>query len=129
MNANELMIGDWVLYSGAPIQINEILHYGINGDWDGSECYGVCEYNELRPIPITPKILEKNGFERYFEGYYKNPKELHINFLDNTERWYIYGDHEDYIHENIIASFYMVHELQHILRILGYNELANNFKI
>lgn len=41
MRADELMIGDWVLDTGGvPFQVKELLEDGINGEWDGGECYG-----------------------------------------------------------------------------------------
>lgn len=79
MKANELMIGDWVQivepckYAGAIGRIkklidhkddenayfkvflqNNTIHIGIED---------ICS-DDIRPIPLTPEILEKNGFEK-----------------------------------------------------------------
>lgn len=53
------MIGDWVLDKyGNLIQVQEILTDGINGEWDGCECYGVeAVYDDIKPIPIDEDIL------------------------------------------------------------------------
>ncbi len=60
MKANELMIGDWVIcnhYLDKPFYNRFGLGDFIKGDYD------FCE-----PIPITPEILEKNGFKLKEEG-------------------------------------------------------------
>lgn len=84
---------------------------------------------EVKPIPLTPEILEKNGFETKF-GYSKYNDEddfflitwneishhLRIRTFDNDCA--LDKDHIDY-----------VHELQHALRLCGLNDLADNFKV
>ena len=72
MKADELMIGDWVLDKhGDSIQVREILEDGINGEWDGGECYGVeAHIDEIEPIPIDLDILEKKRMERRCRGKY-----------------------------------------------------------
>lgn len=50
MNATELMLGDLVMVSGKPMHVTfAMMHAGI----------------EVKPIPLTPEILEKNGFEMH----------------------------------------------------------------
>ena len=67
MKANELMIGDWVLYDEQPYQIRQLGIFGENRDGDDypAVCVGkpngmgfILEYNEIDPIPLTPEILE-----------------------------------------------------------------------
>ena len=64
MKATDLMIGDWVQYTcGNPIQVKELLEDGLNIEHDYAECYGVeAYYDDIKPITLTPEILEKNGF-------------------------------------------------------------------
>mgnify|MGYP006874341684 FL=1 len=132
MKASELMLGDWVEFEtpttefryGKVIGISE--HYVTIGTLNDNVCV---EIDKVGQIPITSNILKKNEFEKYFAGYYKNPKELHISCDENQEHWYISDSHEQYIHGDSVASFSAVHELQNILRILGFNDLADNFKI
>lgn len=90
MEANELMIGDWVCYSEPNNYYTKVEE--IRCTSDGEEYYIRChrdskdtfleqlKYEDfsvdiLHPIPLTPKILEKNGFEKYnlrwFEGQHK----------------------------------------------------------
>lgn len=56
MKANEFMLDDWVIApSGNPIRVYSLGKNGIG--------LGVAHtYRNLQPIPITPEILEKNGF-------------------------------------------------------------------
>ena len=71
------MIGDWVIRNGVP---NEPMRlYNMNAsrgiaylDQDGR---GVAElFENLEPIPLSPEILERNGFEPIrqdaYEPYY-----------------------------------------------------------
>ena len=120
MRADELMIGDWVLNScGNPIQVKELLEDGINGEWDGGECYGVEAYiDDIEPIPIDLDILEKNGWKggageniRFKSPYILVKKNDVWNMLYNGTR---------------IAEIRYVHELQNIMRMTGYQ---GEFKI
>ena len=114
MKADELMIGDWVQDSfGNPIQVKELLEDGINGEWDGGECYGLAElYDDIKPIPIDEDILEKNGWKggageniRFKSPYILVKKNDVWNMLYNTTK---------------IAEILYVHELQNIMRMTGY---------
>lgn len=51
MNANELRIGNWVIFE------KEIYRFSIY-DFENSN------YQIVHPIPLTPEILEKCGFEK-----------------------------------------------------------------
>ena len=75
------------------------------------------------PIPVTPEILEKNGWEE-------------------TEYWHEYKDGNTIIQCSLpdmrgiingveIEHFKCeyVHQLQHLLRLCGLDELADNFKV
>lgn len=113
MRADELMIGDWVLNTfGNPIQVKELLEDGINGEWDGGECYGVeAVYDDIKPIPIDEDILEKNGWVGAGENMFvKQP--YRITKADKV--WGVaYG-------LAYIAEIRYVHELQNIMRMTGY---------
>lgn len=113
MKANELMIGDWVLNScGNPIQVKELLEDGINGDWDGGECYGLAElYDDIKPIPIDEDILEKNGWVGAGDNMFvKQPYRI-------TKADKVWGVA---IGLAYVAEIRFVHELQNIMRITGY---------
>lgn len=51
MKAEDLMRGDWVYLFGAPCRIKDIVDDGV-----------INYEKDVTPIPLTPEILEKNGF-------------------------------------------------------------------
>lgn len=78
MKAEELMIGDWVLAEGKPLQVTNISVLG--GDiicvmspfmsYDTAYASnivalskGAKDINKIEPIPLTEEILKKNGFK------------------------------------------------------------------
>lgn len=64
MNTNELMLGDWVAFrQDYPDRVSGISADGysvnlVNDNWVLAD--------DIRPIPLTQEILEKNGFK--FDG-------------------------------------------------------------
>lgn len=132
MKANELMIGDWVLNRKKftdvkPIRLTQV-DFCL---WKADGTYAK-DYIECDPIPLTPEILEKNGF-----AYNANTAdyEFKISAGDGTTRvgltcrdcgywdlriWVIskFMDDED-IEITISSRALKVHELQHALRLCG----------
>ena len=108
------MIGDWVYNS----------YHKKNIKWNYSEMFcpnGIPVIGrDLEPVPLTPEILEKNGW--WFDT---EDKWLHdeVNFI--IEKWN--GRFQCYDINQIKLD--SVHELQHALRLCGLNELADNFKV
>ena len=104
MKVTELMIGDWVMKDETPTQVTSISsHYGIIEGVIGDESVGI-SVNDTKPIFITTEILEKNKFS--------SAEVAQIIFLSL---------------KGIKLTY--VHELQHALRLVGLNDLADNFKI
>lgn len=70
-------------------------------------------YDTIEAIPITEEILKKNNITKanytFYDGY---------NFEFQNKRNVI-----------SIGSIWFVHELQHALRLIGLNEMADNFII
>ena len=146
MKPEELMIGDWVCYSKANkyyTRVNEIRHTeaplddqwyieGMRSDNDkinpnALEYFAV---EMLSPVPLTPEILKKNGFE-----YYDNPvKVLMTNTinghyveirLDRKEIaiWYDYDKNNDSVYSDCLFPLpYWLHDFQHALRLCGINK-------
>ena len=90
MKANELMIGDWVIFGDEPLKVQHIYNNGYDDIVaeiveDGTNEYGV--YEEIKdvpvvycsPIPLTPEILEKNGWKRR-EVFMDMKADENINF-------------------------------------------------
>lgn len=135
MNASELSVGDWVrsyaLNGTKMIKVQSIevededtFIYENNGIY-----HQLCNLN---PIELSEYMLELNGFTKRGEGDYY----LHVDggslgvffvtdfitkvsFLNNHFQWsdiYLYGAVQ-------------VHQLQHVLRVFGLFELAENFNV
>ena len=77
----------------------------------------------IRPIPITPEMLEKNGWkETEYCHEYRDIKNTIQCCLP-----YMIGRINGVEIENFKCEY--VHQYQHLLRLCGLNELADNFKV
>lgn len=86
----------------------------------------------LEPIPLTAEILEKNGFKHCATeedcDYFDNREGDLYYCLNRTADGYM--SCIDVTHSFTISGLIKyVHELQHILRLCGLDELADNLKI
>lgn len=115
-NASDLMIGDWVVYNGDVEYIDPIRIEGMDIATDmlitsDREDVG---FDGVEPIPLTTKILEKNGWEKRPTGYvfYTDGKRY-----DNS-LWYIFGS-STFVVNTAEFQIKYVHELQHALRLCG----------
>ena len=132
MLCKELQYGDWVSAGGRlPMQITNVGEDYADATWEGNEG-DPWEFddkdNQPQPIPLTPEILEKNGFikvnsQRYDYGYPDtdcyvkvNPKKnmIHVNGRNANSNLY---------------SHSFVHQIQQALRLCGLNKIADNFKL
>ena len=133
MKATELMIGDWVCLKDDtkcefPLKVDGVLTDDISLEGEGF-LGGVDGL--IRPIPITPEILEKNGF--VFDSDFWTIADPRYNNV----RMVTYYSTDDYVADAFLGHWAFdenyaidyVHELQHALRLCGLNELADNFKI
>jgi len=66
MVAKELRIGNWVKDNkGSFIPVEDITEKGINIEWYHELTCEAWDYDDLYPIPLTPEILHKAGFEKH----------------------------------------------------------------
>ena len=143
MNANELMIGDYVydLYGNKAI-VRKLDAYNEHAKASGvcieliegsEEGKTFCLYGQIEPIRITPEILEKNGFVLR-EGctsawdWHSNDYSVHVS--GNNEqvpmnitiyvpsRWSPHGSSR--LLDDLSVSY--IHKLQHALRLAGINK-------
>jgi len=144
MKAGELMVGDWVNYrpgwideeTGKPeYECGEGFPIKITCIYDGLAQYDdmlpdgtintieVADY-ELSGIPITPEILENNGFTYVGKKVWQwEEKPFWVWWEEETHHLGIEIDNSSYDEEKsktimIIVQNY-VHELQHALRLCG----------
>ena len=97
MKPNELVIGDWVRCGKRYMKVTQLA--------EDMDC------DDIDPIPITPEILEKNGFV-------KESRENHGNNLKYcilTDGLWIDISGENFFE----GKLEYVHQLQHALRLCG----------
>ena len=152
MKANELMIGDWVCLKDDtkcefPLKVDGVLTDDISLEGEGF-LGGVDGL--IRPIPITPEILEKNGW--HFD-LTPNEKDLNECCGMSIDKHWCYADtnidislffpitgvemgrldvnnhHLKRYLEFVLRDTLYVHEMQNALRLCGLNEIADNFKV
>ena len=115
------MIGDWVQ---VPSLIDNVEHYDAwcrvkqlrDCDLDVFGFKGV-KYDEIVPIPLTPEILEKNGWTN--DHFSIQRQEW---WLDRTKFPIVRYSTNDALHHNAIVLEY-VHELQHALKLHRINKI------
>lgn len=141
MTAKELMIGDFVYIYAFPNDNPKQEDYrcaritGINSDEGDDNPIPFCEgrmldtngifsrpIDTIEPIPLTEEILKVNGFIVNTQQAYLIDGIFLDTGLDGNAYWWQIG------HCPICAINY-VHELQHALRLGGFYDLADNFKI
>ena len=125
MKATELMIGDWVCLKDDtkcefPLKVDGVLTDDISLEGEGF-LGGVDGL--IRPIPITPKMLVRNGWKeaQYWHEYQDGKSMIQCCLPDMRGR--INGIEIEHF------KCEYVHQYQHLLRLCGLNELADNFKI
>lgn len=137
MKAEELQIGDWVLWKNKPVQIAQISgikysfgHIDVGLAHCGSGFLESHDIKSISPIPITPEILKKNGFV-----IKRNWAQLG-NFGDSPLiMWHFEDDvttrdfrHELEIHQLDTGKVHIrikcdyVHQLQQLFRICGISK-------
>ena len=135
IRCKSLCVGDWVTKrNGSPMQIvavDEDNAYAC----EGNEAYA-CEGNEERPwifgdnegyepvpIPLTPEILEKNGWKEteYWHEYQD------VKIIIQCSLPIMRGRINEIVFENFKCEY--VHQYQHLLRLCGLDKMADNFKV
>ncbi|SEA78713.1 hypothetical protein SAMN04487851_11418 [Prevotella sp. tc2-28] len=117
------MIGDWVECTywtpSKQLKVAEIrrimddeIKIGVYSD----DLILIFRQSEVKPIPITPEILEKNGFINYTDFYMWKEESLEPIHLDNYDEdgWRLRINCD-----NIPCECKYVHQLQHALRLCG----------
>lgn len=121
MKTKELMIGDWVLANGKNTQvvwIGNLQKLAVRGF--PSEFFE----DEIEPIPLTPKILEKNGFKWLLTDsksitYCINKPTINASKNKESGEWLICVGPSGSTKKRFveISCVKYVHELQHALRL------------
>ena len=124
IRCKDLMVGDYIANrNGSPMQIvavDEDNAYACEGNEERPWIFGDNEGYEPQPIPLTPEILEKNGWWYNVEDMWLH-EEVGFFIEKFNGRFQCYD-----INQIKLDS---VHQLQQALRLCGLNELADNCKI
>lgn len=121
LKINDLSVGDWVQdANGIYAQILGIENwsdgYMLNVRINGVNV-GCVPASSAHPIPITPEILEKNGFEVCDDTARLKLDRPHSLWLfKEKERWDL---HIPMGGQHINLQIEHVHQLQHALRLAG----------
>ena len=108
------IVGDVVMYKN---RIHTIIDISASNGYELSYVRHTVSPVRLSGVPLTPEILEKNGWKSINGKYTLKIKNANYLVLDFTEDG-IYT----YINENIMLFVIKyVHELQHLLFGLGLN--------
>lgn len=131
--AQKYIVGDVVMYDNKIMVVKEPrdgIHFDLSCPKEGL-VYSFVGVENITPIPLTPEILEKNGWKRnggqYFFTYkpYAGGKVELIGFFiemfkdvhDMLKHRYFQITHEN----KVICGCFYVHELQHFLFGLKIN--------
>ena len=142
MKPTDLMIKDWVMVKVlSQIPDTYVLHTWTANDYSRDF--------KVMPIPLTAELLDENGFDpetfltaewgrkvyfKEFPGCVVEPADSGKYIFGTTKYWsktYSDGSPIDWgtMYESRIYNLRYVHELQQALRLVGLNELADNFKV
>lgn len=126
MKCKEFQIGDWIQdENGSPMRIIKVGRDYACAIFGDNECPWAFEDDDVQPegIPITPEILEKNGWkETAYWLEYQDSKNT-IQCCPPDMRGRINGIEIEHF------KCEYVHQYQHLLRLCGLDELADNFKV
>ena len=125
METKELMIGDKVMVKVlSQIPDTYVLHTWTANDYSRDL--------QVKPIPLTPEILEKNGFILHGKTYILKWRGADIHWRKTDGYASITAPNNLKLEGWCSISngyFCYVHILQHALRLCGLDELADNFKV
>ena len=129
----DLRIGDLVRvcggYSFLKGTVCIVTQIDLEHTYDGKKGFVILRYadgiedeqwlvwcNDIEGVPLTPEILEKNGWflsPRIFHTYFNEACRLVVDFVPQSE-WICVSIGSEFLHR-----IKYVHELQHILWALG----------
>jgi hypothetical protein len=117
------MIGDLVMFPSSIEKVQEISYVcgkGYCASFAASATLFPISIDKIKPIHLTPEILEKNGFtyNPFGTGFYEcKTEDGNITCTKILDCWLFY------INDNMIPNhFHYLHELQHALRLCGIDK-------
>ena len=123
--AHKYIKGDIVMYDNKIMVIKEPRdgsHFDMSCPKEGL-VYCLVDVNEIKPVSLTPEILEKNGWRTQNRWYYYLDvaegfiSYIGIDFKHKSNKGHLYVE----IDGNNMVEIQYCHELQHFLFGLGLN--------
>lgn len=117
LSCKDLMVGDWVYntHNRQNERVQEITSGLVMLDYND-----LYDYDEIEPIPLTPEILEKNGYIK--DGYFYKKGEYDRIQLGQLFEHASVVCYKDMRFCEVSTSPYLlqyVHQLQHAMRLCG----------
>lgn len=149
MKQTELMIGDWVhIPMLDDATKNYVCYSQVRQLYDCDlDCYAFKElkYEEVKPIPLTAEILERNGFSKVPQTECSNPYHWTLERYEEGSEGLLYRikayktlfrgmyaiiyNYADCEQINFGKQIESVHELQHALHLCGLSDLVDKLKV
>ena len=108
--AQKYIIGDIVMYKN---RIHTIIDILASNGYELSYVRHPVSPVRLSGVPLTPEILEKNGWKKLYEKFFeKNVNNIRLT-IELSENIYVA------INRIFIMEIHYIHELQHLLFGLG----------
>lgn len=112
LSCKDLMVGDWMRIKVTK-RDTKVTNIATNNVY--TEAVFPIRYDEIEPIPLTPEILENNGFHEEWD------EDIKLMVCDSIiveigNNYKLYTDGKMYLYR-VSAPLYYVHQLQHALRL------------
>lgn len=130
MKCNELMVGDWIADAlGIPMQVISVGYTYAYAERNDENDYDWVEFEdkECKPCPIllTDEFFRRNDFDKKILHW----SEGGIIYEKDGSNGYNIAIRRFDAPFGPSANVHYVHELQQLLRLGGYTELANNVEL
>lgn len=124
MKQSKYIPGDWVKASGQLCRVEEVFVNRLTKEFEYTLIYpngnsSRIVIGEIEPVPLTPEILDKNGWEHQDDVYFKEYPHRKLVVID--EKACIINES----YSLFLCKVEFVHQLQHLLFGLGVNDEMN----
>ena len=118
---NELRLGNWVkdTFNDVIVKVVGIQLENAVCEWGHLKGEYKCNYEYLKPIPLTEELIEKQGWEKVCY-YYTDKNGLEI--YETNDGWHLHID-DDKCQTTIAILIKYVHELQNAYFVATKKEL------
>lgn len=119
MKIKELSIGDWVRHTFYEENVQIVRIYGDSERVlaERGKLSISCHLNHFEPIPLTPEILEKNGFAEVWGDFVATHNGIYINVEMQENRFGLEVSESGHI--IIACDVQHVHQLQRAMNLAG----------